>query len=212
MERIFKYFGLIMKKIAIISLSVLFLAACSSSDYDSEVSTETYQETYQTDEVQQPLTDSNAAPLEEDLHTQDAASEQPQPTESGKKVVKLSPSSEDNAQAESSASTVKVFYPEDNNAAQPQSGNFVVQVAALENEKNLLETAANLPSNQPKWENVKTVNGKQWHSLLFGNFTSSKEAKDAILRLPMEFQNMGPFVKSVDSITNSQYPTLKKLP
>lgn len=204
-----------MKKIAIISLSVLFLAACSSSDYDGEVSTETYQETYQTDEVQQPITDSSAAPLEEDVQTTSTAADSADKateTESGKKVVKLSPTTEEQTEPESSASTVKVFYPEDKNAAQPQAGNFVVQVAALENEKYLQETAANLPANQPKWENVKTVNGKQWHSLLFGNFKSSQEAKDAILRLPMEFQNMGPFVKSVDSITNSEYPTLKKLP
>ncbi|MFH0256718.1 SPOR domain-containing protein [Vibrio rumoiensis] len=206
-----------MKKIAIISLSVLFLAACSSANYDNEVSTETYQETYKTDEVPQPITESNA-PLEQDLQS-DSQVSQPSmiepatpETQSGKKVVKLSPPKEADKKAESSESTVKVFYPEQNNVNQPGTNNYVVQVAALQSEKFLNETAKDLPENQPKWENVKTVNGKQWHSLLFGNFKTAEEAKDAIMRLPAKYQNMGPFVKSVKSITNSQYPTLKKLP
>lgn len=206
-----------MKKIAIISLSVLFLAACSSANYDNEVSTETYQETYKTDEVPQPITESNA-PLEQDLQS-DSQVSQPSMIEpatpeiqSGKKVVKLSPPKEADKKAESSESTVKVFYPEQNNVNQPGTNNYVVQVAALQSEKFLNETAKDLPENQPKWENVKTVNGKQWHSLLFGNFKTAEEAKDAIMRLPAKYQNMGPFVKSVKSITNSQYPTLKKLP
>ncbi|WP_089138215.1 SPOR domain-containing protein [Vibrio rumoiensis] len=206
-----------MKKIAIISLSVLFLAACSSANYDNEVSTETYQETYKTDEVPQPITESNA-PLEQDLQSDSQASQPSMiepatpETQSGKKVVKLSPPTEADKKAESSESTVKVFYPEQNNVNQPGTNNYVVQVAALQSEKFLNETAKDLPENQPKWENVKTVNGKQWHSLLFGNFKTAEEAKDAIMRLPAKYQNMGPFVKSVKSITNSQYPTLKKLP
>ncbi|MFH0265160.1 SPOR domain-containing protein [Vibrio rumoiensis] len=206
-----------MKKIAIISLSVLFLAACSSANYDNEVSTETYQETYKTDEVPQPITESNA-PLEQDLQSDSQASQPSMiepatpETQSGKKVVKLSPPKEADKKAESSESTVKVFYPEQNNVNQPGTNNYVVQVAALQSEKFLNETAKDLPENQPKWENVKTVNGKQWHSLLFGNFKTAEEAKDAIMRLPAKYQNMGPFVKSVKSITNSQYPTLKKLP
>lgn len=206
-----------MKKIAIISLSVLFLAACSSANYDNEVSTETYQETYKTDEVPQPITESNS-PLEQDLQSDSQASQPSMiepatpETQSGKKVVKLSPPKEADKKAESSESTVKVFYPEQNNVNQPGTNNYVVQVAALQSEKFLNETAKDLPENQPKWENVKTVNGKQWHSLLFGNFKTAEEAKDAIMRLPAKYQNMGPFVKSVKSITNSQYPTLKKLP
>ncbi|MGV3001705.1 SPOR domain-containing protein [Vibrio sp. E150_018] len=208
-----------MKKIAIISLSVLFLAACSSANYDDEVSTETYQETYQTDKVPQPLTESEA-PLEQDLTTNSTQTTETSviepatletPTESSKKVVKLSPPANE-TKAESSESNVKVFYPEQDDVAQPATSHYLVQVAALQSEKFLTNTAKGLPENQPKWENVKTVNGKQWHSLLFGNFKTAEEAKDAIMRLPASYQNMGPFVKSVKSITNSQYPTLKKLP
>lgn len=58
-----------MKKIAIISLSALFLAACSSSDYDGEVAMETYQESYKTDDVPQPLTELSTAPLEQDVQS-----------------------------------------------------------------------------------------------------------------------------------------------
>ena len=206
-----------MKNIAIISLSVLFLAACSSENYDNEVSTETYQETYKTDEIPQPITESSV-PLEQDLKS-DAQTAQPSMVEpaaseaqsqSGKKVVKLSPPAEE-TKTESSSSTVKVFYPEQNNITQPTAGNYLIQVASLQSEQFLNATAKGLPNNQPKWENVKTVNGKQWHSLLIGNFKTAEEAKDAILRLPASYQNMGSFVKSVDSITKSQYPTLKKL-
>lgn len=207
-----------MKNIAIISLSVLFLAACSSANYDNEVSTETYQETYKTDEVPQPITESSA-PLEQDLKSepQTAQPSMVEPaapeaqSQSGKKVVKLSPPAEE-IKTESSASTVKVFYPEQNDITQPTAGNYLIQVAALQSGQFLNATAKGLPDNQPKWENVKTLNGKQWHSLLMGNFKTAEEAKDAILRLPASYQNMGPFVKSVDSITKSQYPTLKKLP
>ncbi|WP_417878954.1 SPOR domain-containing protein [Vibrio sp.] len=208
-----------MKKIAIISLSVLFLAACSSANYDDEVSTETYQETYQTDKVPQPLTESEA-PLEQDLTTNSTQTTETSviepatletPTESSKKVVKLSPPANE-TKAESSESNVKVFYPEQDDVAQPATSHYLVQVASLQSEKFLTNTAKGLPENQPKWENVKTVNGKQWHSLLFGNFKTAEEAKDAIMRLPASYKNMGPFVKSVKSITNSQYPTLKKLP
>ncbi|WP_086984350.1 SPOR domain-containing protein [Vibrio aphrogenes] len=195
-----------MKKIAIISLSALFLAACSSSDYDGEVAMETYQESYKTDDVPQPLTELSTAPLEQDVQSVTKA-QTAKKGEVDKKVVKLSP-----ATAESSESTVKVFYPNNKEATQPQSGHFLVQVIAVENQKNLLQTATDLPENQPKWENVKTVNNKQWHTLLFGDFKTSQEAKDAIMRLPARYQNMGPFVKSVDSITNSDFPTLKKLP
>ncbi|SJN25547.1 DamX-related protein [Vibrio casei] len=130
-----------------------------------------------------------------------------------KKVVKLSPKEDMTLdQANTSEASVRVFYPSDNKMTQPDTDHYLVQVAALANEKHLLSTAADLPSNQPKWENVKTINNKNWHSLLFGNFETVKEAKDAILQLPASYQAMGPFVKSVKSIKSSQYPELKKLP
>ncbi|MBD1574766.1 SPOR domain-containing protein [Vibrio sp. S17_S38] len=200
-----------MNKIAIISLSALLLAACSSSNYDSEVKTESYQEAYKTDEVAQPITDASAAPMEQDVKDEPSMIEAS--TDSNKKVVKLSPAAEKNQQA-TSESSVRVFYPEDKNksAQQPDSNNYVVQVAALNAEDRVLKMADQLPDNQPKWENVKTINGKQWHSLLFGDFKTKDEAKDAVLRLSVDLQAMEPFVKSVKSIQNSQYPTLKKLP
>ncbi|OEF27631.1 SPOR domain-containing protein [Vibrio rumoiensis] len=193
-----------MKKIAIISLSVLLLSACSSSDYDNEVTTETYQETFKTDEVPQPITESSVAPIEEDIQTVNTASvAEPSMVEpkvpevansNGKKVVKLSPPNNSMA------------------LEQPGTNSYLIQIAALENEQHLLSTAANLPKSLPKWENVKTVNGKQWHSLLVGDFSTAQDAKDALMKLPASYQSMGPFVKSVKSISSSPYPDLKKLP
>lgn len=198
----FSHFGLYMKKIVIISLSVLFLAACSSSDYDNEVSTETYQENYKSDEVPQPITASTAAPLEEDV--------QPASALASTKVVEPVKSSD--ATAPKSKKVVKLSPKEEKVPTQPDPNHYLVQVAALGNEKQLLSTAADLPSNQPKWENVKTINNKKWHSLLFGNFETMADAKAAIRQLPASYQAMGPFVKSVKSITSSQYPELKKVP
>lgn len=200
-----------MNKIAIISLSVLLLAACSSSNYDSEVKTESYQEAYKTDEIAQPITDTSASPMEQDVKDESSMIEAS--TGSNKKVVKLSPAPE-NSQESTSKSSVQVFYPEDKNksAQQPDSSHYLVQVAALNSEDKVLKVAEQLPANQPKWENIKTVSGKQWHSLLFGDFKTKSDAKDAILRLSVDLQAMDPFIKSVKSVKNSQYPTLKKLP
>ncbi|MBD1576602.1 hypothetical protein HC723_09145 [Vibrio sp. S11_S32] len=223
-----------MKKVVIISLSALLLAACSSSDYDSDVSTESYQETYKTDEVAQPITESSAAPMEQDVNAEpsmiepaiaasdketSAASATESNTDTNKKVVKLSPQSKeviDNKAEEkkSSESTVRVFYPDNllSSATQPGEDNYLVQIAALSSEHSLVAVARNLPSNQPKWENSKTVNGKQWYTLLLGNYATAQDAKDAILRLSIDMQNLKPFVKSVKAIKTSKYPELKKLP
>lgn len=181
-----------MKKIAIISLSALLLAACSTTSYDNEVSTQTYQEEYQNDEIAQPISESDAASLEED--------------------ITVSANTETSSQAnEMETSSVEVSDTQQN-ITQPDTGHYLVQVVSLQNQQNLATVASGLPEQQPKWENSKTINGQEWFSLLFGNFATEEEAKAAIEELPAAYQKMNPFVKSVDTIQSSQYPTLNKLP
>lgn len=205
-----------MKKIAIISLSVLILAACSSSNYDSEVSSDSYQENYNTD-VQQPITDSSGATnMEQDVSTAAVSNEamantqsvttEPQVATDADKHSTVPPQAQTPAQ---DSSSVRVFYPQDGKSAELTDDSYVIQVAALTSEENLRKLAANLPENQPKWENVKSVKGKQYYSLLFGNFKSSQDAKDAIMRLPASMHAISPFVKSVSSIKQSDFPTIK---
>ncbi|MFV0575358.1 MAG: SPOR domain-containing protein [Vibrio sp.] len=168
-----------MKKIAIISLSVIALAACSSS-YDSEVSTQTYEENYQTDQIPQPMTETNGS-LEQDITPAAATT------------------------ATTSSTTPAVT--DDSGLA---SGRYVIQIASMENEQYLLTTASKLPSDLPKWENVKTLNGTQLHTLLVGDFASADEARASLSRVPATFS--GAFIKSVDTIRASEFPTIKKLP
>lgn len=55
------------------------------------------------------------------------------------------------------------------------------------------------------------VNGTKWFTVLYGDYATRLEAKKAISTLPTTFQNLKPFVKSIDDIKNSEYPTLNKL-
>ncbi|MCE7628370.1 SPOR domain-containing protein, partial [Vibrio fluvialis] len=50
-----------------------------------------------------------------------------------------------------------------------------------------------------------------WYTVLYGDYATRKEAAEAITTLPSEFQSLKPFVKSIDSIKNSEFPTLNKL-
>ena len=66
-------------------------------------------------------------------------------------------------------------------------------------------------TSQPVWENYKMVNGTKWFTVLYGDYATRLEAKKAISTLPSSLKNLKPFVKSIDDIKNSEYPTLNKL-
>ena len=72
--------------------------------------------------------------------------------------------------------------------------------------------ARKLPRDgEPVWENYKVVNGTKWYTVLYGDYATRADAKKAISKLPGELQDMKPFVKSIDAIKNSEFPTLNKL-
>jgi septal ring-binding cell division protein DamX len=96
-------------------------------------------------------------------------------------------------------------------AMHPRFG-FTIQVVAVGTQNKVDIFAAKLPKNgQPIWENYKVVNGTKWYTVLFGDFATRSEAQKAINTLPADFRQLKPFVKSIDSIKNSEYPTLNKL-
>ncbi len=93
-----------------------------------------------------------------------------------------------------------------------QRFGYTVQVVAVGSQAKVDYFASKLPKDgQPIWENYKIVNGTKWFTVLYGDFATSTEAKKAIAQLPQEFKELQPFVKSIDAIKNSEYPTLNKL-
>lgn len=190
-----------MKKISIVGLSAI-LAACSSGSYTTDVTSESHREDYNVATVQQPvvsdsgmatgITESNVEP--QVIHTA------PQPVE--KKVVKMSPKT----------STVSITPPTAKQVAMNPRYGYTIQVVAVGSQNKVDQFASKLPKDgQPIWENYKVVNGTKWYTILFGDYATRQEAVKAISELPADFQSLKPFAKSIDSIKNSEFPTLNKL-
>jgi septal ring-binding cell division protein DamX len=89
---------------------------------------------------------------------------------------------------------------------------YTIQVVAVGNREKVEQFSSKLPNNeQPIWVNYKVVNGTKWYTVLYGDYATSKKAKEAITKLPDDFNKLKPFVKSIDSIKKSDFPTLTKL-
>ncbi|HAS6347051.1 TPA: SPOR domain-containing protein [Vibrio vulnificus] len=189
-----------MKKVAIITLSVL-LSACASDNYVANVTTESHREEFKIDPIPEPLMAKEETVQETTISTPVVKME-PQVEE--KKVVKLSPQSD--------TKSVKIVPPSKKQQEQLQRFGYTVQVVAVGTQAKVDYFASKLPKDgQPVWENYKVVNGTKWFTVLYGDFATSTEAKKAISALPQEFKELQPFVKSIDAIKNSEYPTLNKL-
>ncbi|GAK86229.1 DamX-related protein [Vibrio ponticus] len=173
-----------MKKIAIVGLSVL-LSACVSSQYTTDVSSESYREDYKVAQVEQPVTETVTETVVEEVVTT--------PSQTKPAVTIIPPSDKQQ------------------NSQMARYG-YTIQVVAVGSQTKVDHFARNLPATQqPIWENYKVVNGTKWYTVLYGDYATQADAKKAISQLPSEFQALKPFVKSIDSIKNSPYPTLNKL-
>ncbi len=223
-----------MKKTAIIGLAVL-LSACASETYITDVSSETYKEDFKPDVVEKPIMESENAVVEVDVNSTDTVRVEAEPVEvsqteliqteviqaeakpvdakptiiktpvkpEDKKVVKLAPQEQ--------VKPVKTISASDKQPSVQLFG-YTIQVAAVGNQSKVTEITNKLPKNkQPIWEHYKVVNETKWYSVLYGDYATSAEAQRAISTLPTQFQKLKPFVKSIDSIKNSPYPTLNKL-
>ncbi|MBR9874176.1 MAG: SPOR domain-containing protein [Vibrionaceae bacterium] len=188
-----------MKKTAIIGLTLL-LSACASETYTTDVTSESYQEDYSSDTISKPIMASENAVVEKDV-TPTVVKMTPQVAQ--KKVVKLTPNEQ--------VKPVKILPPSAEKSSTQRFG-YTIQVAAVGSEEKVAQFANKLPqSDQPIWENHKVVNGTKWYSILYGDYATSAEAQQAISSLPAQFRQLKPFVKSIDTIKNSAYPTLNKL-
>ncbi|NOH96977.1 SPOR domain-containing protein [Vibrio sp. 99-70-13A1] len=190
-----------MKKFAIAILPLL-LAACASENYITDVTSESYQEEYKTATMQAPVVSKSnemgAGVTEESVEVNVVKLS---PAED-KKVVKLSPESP----------SAKVVPPTKKQIKMNQRFGYTVQVVAVGSQAKVDTFVNMLPqTSQPIWENYKVVNGTKWFSVLYGDYATKLDAKKAISTLPQSFQNLKPFVKSIDDIKNSDYPTLNKL-
>ncbi|MEZ8824340.1 SPOR domain-containing protein [Vibrio amylolyticus] len=191
-----------MKKISIVGLSVL-LSACASDTYITDVTSESYKEDYKVAEVEQPVVSEQGAAEGITEANVDTKTVNVAPTKETQMVVKTN----------SNASSVAIIPPTSKQVAMNPRYGYTIQVVAVGSQTKVDEFARKLPmtEKQPIWENYKVVNGTKWYTVLFGDYATQADAKEAIATLPSEFRNLKPFVKSIDSIKNSEFPTLNKL-
>jgi septal ring-binding cell division protein DamX len=195
-----------MKKVVIISL-VSLLAACSSSEYTTEVKSESYREDYTPVETTTVAPVAVAATQTEDVKKEPAAQKAPVQEQ---KVAATSTTTTQTQPAKNDV--VKIVPPSKKQAEQDFRFGYTIQVVAVGSQAKVATFSDKLPKNgQPIWQNYKVVNGTKWYSILFGDYATKQQAKEAIATLPNEFKNLKPFVRSIDQIKKSEYPTLSKL-
>ncbi len=186
-----------MKKIAIATLPLL-LAACVSENYITDVTSDSYQEEYKTAKVEAPVVSQSeqTGVVEENVVN----------------VIKTEPVEQKVSQTTRAKPVATVTGPTKKQQDMNQRFGYTVQVVAVGSQSKVDSFVKMLPTtSQPVWENYKMVNGTKWFTVLYGDYATRLEAKKAISTLPTTFQNLKPFVKSIDDIKNSEYPTLNKL-
>ncbi|MFA0439510.1 cytochrome C biogenesis protein CcdA [Vibrio sp. 10N.286.49.C2] len=202
-----------MKKTIIVSITVL-LAACSSGEYVSEVTSESYKEDY-TPSVEAtavaPVAVASTSNATKETTKTEIVKSSPQQQSEPQAVVTKTQAQPAKATA-ADKNVVKIVPPSKKQADQDFRYGFTIQVAAVGTKEKVALFSNKLPKNgQPVWENYKIVNGTKWYSVLYGDYATRSKAQSAIATLPKEFQALKPFVKSIDKIKKSDYPTLSKL-
>ncbi|NLS13383.1 SPOR domain-containing protein [Vibrio sp. SM6] len=191
-----------MKKTAIISFTLL-LGACSSAQYTTDVSSQSFREEFEAAPVVEPLIVDDV--VEQNVvvtATPAVVVEQVEVKETN--VVQLTPATNE--------TVVDLTPPTTAQQEQVQRFGYTIQVVALGNAAKVAPFATRLPRTaQPVWSNYKEVNGTKWYTILYGDYATTTEAKKAIATLPADIRALKPFVKSLDAIKNSPYPTLDKL-
>lgn len=183
--------------------TTFLLSACSSGTYFTDVKTESYREDYKVEKIQ-PVVTSQVKPAETgSILVKNVDTSKANTTQSPYKLITA---------PEPKAKPVKIIPPTPKQVKAAARFGFTVQVVAVGSQDKVIHYAAKLPQQvQPIWQNYKVVKGTKWYTVLFGDYATAPEAQEAIKTLSKELQSMKPFVKSIDSIKNSQYPELKKL-
>jgi len=207
-----------MKKISIISISLLLAACSTSGDYVTEVTSDSFREEYKTE----PVVEAIAANSMTESTMAQAPVQQAEPAMTQKqnmvRVTRTQPMQQQVQQqprmvtpAASNNKTVRIIAPTRKQVESNKRYGFTIQVIAVDSSAKATNLAKKLPSDHPVWENYKQVNGTQWYTLLYGDYATRSEAKAAIQTLPQMFRDLKPFVKSLDEVKNSPYPKLIKL-
>lgn len=199
-----------MKKVAIVGLSAL-LGACSSGSYITDVTTESHTEEYAVAKVPQPIVSEQGTAQGVTEQNVEMNVVKTAPVAQTSDTVRTSPAIQVKPAAQQKP-TVSITPPSAKQKAMNPRYGYTIQVVAVGTQNKVDQFANKLPSNgQPVWENYKVVNGTKWYTVLFGDYATRKDAAAAIATLPGEFKSLKPFVKSIDSIKNSEFPTLNKL-
>ena len=190
-----------MKKISIISLSLL-LAACSSGNYITEVTSDSYKEDYKQEAVVDVIATKKVTEVSVTEKAAPVMQENKAPAVQ-KPMTKPAPVSQ--------SKKVRIIAPTQKQIEKHKRFGFTIQVIAVDSSKKAATLAKKLPQDHPVWENYKQVNGTEWFTLLYGDYETRGQAKSAIMTLPKMFRDLKPFVKSLDDVKNSPYPKLNKL-
>ncbi|CEO40712.1 SPOR domain-containing protein [Photobacterium kishitanii] len=78
--------------------------------------------------------------------------------------------------------------------------HFTVQILALSEERNLRGYLQPITGDQPIWVNWKHALNRNWYAVIYGNYATREEAKQAIQTLPANVQAQGPFVLSFATV------------
>lgn len=77
---------------------------------------------------------------------------------------------------------------------------YTVQILALSEERNLRGYLQPITGNEPIWVNWKRVDGRNWYAVIYGNFATKDEARQATQSLPASVQAQGPFPQSFAAV------------
>lgn len=188
-----------MRNISIIALSAV-LTACSSGELITDVSSESYQEEYQSKPMVEPIKESTV--MESDVEVVAPMK---------KTVVASKPARTSQSSMSSSNNKMIKILPPTPKQAETMRFGYTIQVMAVSSSQKAMTFANQLPDGHPVWEHHKQVKGTDWHAVLYGDYATKSEAKAAIQTLPKYFRDLKPFVKSLDEIKKSPFPKLVKL-
>lgn len=188
------------------SAILLALVGCSSGEYITDVSTDSHREEYKTEATVAKVITEVASETNLDNKVMPSTTAEPVMNKTMSEPVPSKP-----RVTHSNQNMIKIVPPTDEQSEKFMRYGYTIQVMAVDSSEKARALANQLPKGHPIWEHYKQVKGTNWYAVLYGDYATKSEAKAAIATLPKSFQDKKPFVKSLDEIKKSAYPTLNKL-
>lgn len=209
MFRIVNFFEYIMKKTAVLTLPFI-LAACTSTS-DVQVSSDTYQETYQDG---QTVSTSGTKPSETFNETDVTTSNTSAKSSASTETNQTSAEAKSSTQAQETASSVNT-QSASTTSSQTQSsssssnssieaGSYTLQLVAGQSAEAVTKTASKLSGETSKWQYTKAINGITIYSLFYGQYATAEAARAAIQTLPSSVQTLKPFPVNMSGVEKTQ--------